>query len=144
MRFPTRLTLSAVATIALVLGVVTPVAAEEAEAPPAEQQLLPVVESTPADAVTPTVPEGVFEPGIVTEHSPRQLAGHDDGPIDFSALDLDELEVVSRDEFSTVYELPNGAQGALLGEAPVNVRRDGAWGSDPDGSGAHGRWVGGG
>jgi len=89
---------------------------------------LPVVESTAAGPVTPSVPEGDFSLDrvpIAVEMPSRSFMR----PlrVDLEKVDLDDLEVVDRDRFSTTYDGPLGTSIVVLGEIPQNVEIDGEW-----------------
>jgi large repetitive protein len=95
---------------------------------------LPVVESTAADPVVPTVPAGDFSvdeddlstavPVIVPESRGKRPSS---AQFDPTNVDFDELPVTDRDLYSTTYELPNGNKVLELGEHPQNVMVDGEW-----------------
>lgn len=95
---------------------------------------LPVVESTAADPVLPTIPAGDFSvdeddlstvvPVVVPESRGKRPSA---AQFDPSKVDFDELPVTDRDLYSTTYELPNGSKVLELGEHPQNVMVDGEW-----------------
>lgn len=128
-----------VAAFTLVSTVVTAtpaLAAQVAEVPlPA-----PEVQSTAADPVAPTVPEGDFSvdetdlstvvPAVVPTSRGKMPWS---AKFDPSRTTLDDLPVTDRDLYSTTYELPNGSQVVELGEVPQNVIVDGDW-VDVDGT----------
>ncbi|MBA4248638.1 MAG: hypothetical protein C0444_10150, partial [Microbacterium sp.] len=127
--------LGVVTALALVIGMaVMPgsdavAAPAEVEAPQFDPNVsLPAVESSPAEAVAPTVPEGDFGldrlPALIdlpARSFTRPMK------IDLDKINLDDREVVDRDRFSTTYEGPRGTSIAVLGETPQNVEVDGEW-----------------
>lgn len=120
---------SLVVALALVVGYLMPTDAGMAVAA-GSPDVLPAPPSSPAKAITPSVPEGEFElPSPVATAVPVPVDGAvgEVAPMDVSALDFDALPVVGRDEFSTRYRLADGQYVAALGEAPLNVHVDGAW-----------------
>lgn len=90
--------------------------------------LLPAPVSTPAEPVTPTIPEGEFTVDPLPVSEPVE-SGPEPLPEQVVPGDLESGEgtVVSRDEFSTMYELADGRQVAVLGQVPLNVEADGEW-----------------
>lgn len=120
----TKACLALVASAVLVITMATPVAAAERD--PGPPQIVGVPESTPAEPEAPTIPSGDFTVDAPAPVAPRQLTARVH-PLDLEHLDFDTLEVVERDQFSTVYRLPTGGRIAVLGDAPVNVERDGEW-----------------
>ncbi len=120
---------SLVVALALVVGYLIPTDAGMAVAAQSPD-VLPAPPSSPARAITPSVPEGEFElpsPGVTAVPVPADGAVGEVAPMDVSALDFDSLPVVGRDEFSTRYRLADGQYVAVLGETPLNVRVDGGW-----------------
>jgi len=122
-----RASLAVIVSGVLVVTMVSPAQAEDS---PADLGVvLPAPGSTPAEVRAPELPSGDFSADD-TSSSPK-LVGVPAKPkmesLDLSKLDLDSLEVVSRDEFSTVYALPNGLKLAAVGETPQNVEVDGDW-----------------
>lgn len=110
---------------------VAPAAAADSDVP---WQLLPAADSTPADPVTPTVPDGDFtvsadDPSLSVGLTSPGLTGkgRERVPLELADLDLDELTVVEREQFATTYELPNGREMAVLSEYPQNVLQDDEW-----------------
>jgi hypothetical protein len=95
---------------------------------------LPVVESTAADPVLPTIPAGDFSvdagdlstvvPVVVPELRGKRPSS---AQFDPSKVDFDELPVTDRELYSTTYQLPNGNKVLELGEHPQNVMVDGEW-----------------
>lgn len=124
-----RSSIAVLASTVLVATMAAPVAAAEVENPVDLSKVLPAPASTPAQALDPQVPVGDF--AVDETSSTAKLVGvprtAKPEPLDLSGLDLDSLEVVSRDEFSTVYELPNGLKLAAVGQSPLNVEVDGDW-----------------
>ena len=120
----TKACLTLVASAVLVITMATPVAAAERD--PGPPQIVGVPDSTPAEPDAPTIPSGDFTLDAPAPAAPRQLTARVH-PLDLEHLDFDALEVVERDQFSTVYRLPTGGRIAVLGDAPVNVERDGEW-----------------
>jgi len=121
-----RASIAAICSGVLVVTVVSPVAAEE---PPADlAAVLPLVASTPAEPEMPSVPAGDFvvEEAPV-EQKPSVKSGGTRAELDLSEVDLDDLEVAERDEFTTTYEMPDGTKLAVLGQTPQNVEVDGEW-----------------
>ncbi|MFT4285139.1 MAG: PA14 domain-containing protein, partial [Protaetiibacter sp.] len=121
---------ASVAVIVSGVLVVTMVSPAQADDSPADLGVvLPAPDSTPAEVRAPELPSGDFSADD-TSSSPK-LVGVPAKPrtesLDLSKLDLDSLEVVSRDEFSTVYALPGGLKLAAVGETPQNVEVDGDW-----------------
>lgn len=118
------------ASVSLVVGVVTPVYAEPAESSGevtlAEVEAVPPIVSPAVDVPPTEVPEGDFDaPDFsVPEESATTI---DPADLVQDDLDVDGLEVVARDEYSTTYEVSPGVKVTELGTAPLNVRVDGEW-----------------
>lgn len=108
----------------LVVTLVTPASAEaeSVQTDPDLTMVLGAPASTPAEALTPQLPVGDFESEAAA--SQRKLVGVP--PREYAAglanIDLEELTVTARDEFTTTYELPGGAGLAALGETPLNAK----------------------
>ncbi len=122
-----RASVAVVVSGVLVVTMVSP--AQAGDSPADLGVVLPAPDSTPAEVRTPELPSGDFS-ADGTSSSPK-LVGVPAKPrtesLDLSKLDLDSLEVVSRDEFSTVYALPGGLKLAAVGETPQNVEVGGVW-----------------
>lgn len=89
---------------------------------------LSALESTPAEEVTPTIPEGDFSLDRAPEalEVPRR-AFNSPMLVDLDKIDLESLEVVRRDQFTTTYGGPRGTSIVSIGEVPQNVEVDGEW-----------------
>lgn len=133
--------LSVVAILALILGFVVPVpeAASAAvdDAAVAGEVVdvteLPALPAGPVASIEPTVPEG--STGEVAPLAGPAITDLTELPASESEPDLGDgsvdtsgLEVVSRTEFSTIYERADGAKVRRISNDPLNVRgADGAW-----------------
>lgn len=126
-----RSCLAVVVSLVLVVTLVTPASAgeESAQADPDLSVVLPAPESTPAEVPAPQLPSGDFSTGEVSRGPKlfRVATKVRMEPLDLSKLDIESLQVVSRDEFSTVYSLGDGRRLAALSDAPSNVRSEGSW-----------------
>jgi hypothetical protein len=125
-----RSVVAAVASAALVVTMVVPAEGAELADPPS---VLPAVDSTAAEPGVPTVPEGDFSL-VDGDLSVGDLAapappGKRSAPpvLDLSKLDVHELPVLDREQFSTTYDGPGPHEVAVLSEYPQNVLVDGAW-----------------
>lgn len=128
-----RVGLGMVASLALVASIVSPIQVQAAPLS-AEAIVLPAPESTPADARIPSVPEGDFSVNIddlstVVELPALEAKGKRFSAATFSLtkLDLDELTVLDRDEYTTTFDLPGGSEMVEVTEHPQNVRVGGEW-----------------
>ncbi len=140
---PARVGLVGMLSLALVAGVVSPVAAEEAPVDPlsAEQVLsVPVEDSASVVEDGPSTPDGKLwsdptEPAPTEVPVPAPSAAEDPAASD---VDLAELVngpgeapeggvVTERTEVSTTYALGDGVMYTELSRDPVNVRLDGQW-----------------
>ena len=89
---------------------------------------LPALESTPAEEVTPTIPEGDFSLDRAPEAlDVPQRSMNRPTVLDLDKIDLESLEAVSRDQFTTTYDGPRGTSIVSIGEVPQNVEVDGEW-----------------
>ncbi|GAA1744957.1 hypothetical protein [Microcella frigidaquae] len=89
---------------------------------------LPALESTPAEAVTPTIPEGDFSLDRAPEAFDLPFRSFNRPMLlDLEKIDLESLEVISRDQFTTTYDGPSGASIVSIGEVPQNVEVEGEW-----------------
>jgi hypothetical protein len=128
-----RVGIAMVASAALVLGFVTPTYAEEVvTASDAPFELAPIEES-PAVVVPATeFPVGEFDQVAVAPSDPRwgkTMFPDLEVPeqVDVEDLDLSELEVVERDEFTTTYEVDDGTFIASSSPTPQNAEVGGEW-----------------
>jgi RHS repeat-associated protein len=115
---------------ALVLGVVTPVAAADPDTDfEFVGEVVPPAESTPAEPVVPSIPEGEFlpEPRVEIEAAERGIAPPEIHPLDLDLLDLEALPVLDRDAFSTTYDLPGARDAAVISGTQTNVEVGGEW-----------------
>jgi len=123
-----------VASLALAASLLSPVPAAVAAVREDPWAMVPTVESTGAAPMVPTIPSGdfSFDPDDLSQSAGLTTPGlsgkaRTAPPLDLSDLDLDELEVVDRDEFATAYVLPSGRRVAVLSEFPQNVLVDDEW-----------------
>ncbi|MEN9620096.1 MAG: hypothetical protein RL499_289, partial [Actinomycetota bacterium] len=89
---------------------------------------LPALESTPAEEVTPTIPKGDFS----LDRAPEALevpfrSFNRPTVLDLEKIDLENLDVLARDQFTTTFEGPRGTSIVSIGEVPQNVEVDGEW-----------------
>jgi hypothetical protein len=125
-----RSVVAAVASAALVVTMVVPAEGAELAAPPV---VLPAVDSTAAEPVAPTVPDGDFSlvdgDLSVGDLGAAAVPGKSAAPsvLDLGKLDVHDLQVLDRDQFSTTYDIPGAHQVAVLSEYPQNVQVDGVW-----------------
>lgn len=125
-----RLSIAAVTSALLVVTVLTPVAASAAPVDPG--LVLPATDSTPAEAVTPTIPAGDFgrdiaQPSALSTEAVISQLKRRPADVPLSSLDLRSLPVTARNEFSTTYDGPGSKTIVALGYAPLNVKVDGKW-----------------
>ncbi|WP_246140136.1 PA14 domain-containing protein [Protaetiibacter larvae] len=128
----------------LVAATLSPVAAKALPVDPGLVLSAPV--STAAPVPVSTIPLGEFEPEssrVRTDFAQLFAPVQQRTELPkLSELDLDALEVVGRDEFSTSYKVPGAPRLALVSQTPVNVFRGGVWvPSDPTVRSVEGGWA---
>ena len=124
-----------VASVALVLGFVTPTYAEDVAAPGASFELPPPEESPDVEAPGTEFPEGDFSvvAGGVKPLVKDAVVGKRAAPLSkvdtsIDPAELEDLEVVGRDEFTTTWELEDGSFATAVSALPLNAEDEsGDW-----------------
>lgn len=127
-----RIVIAGMASVALTLGLLSPVQAQpqQAAAVPDVPFEVPAPPDAPdVDAPTSEIPAGDFREsdGIIVADAPRGPKIGPQAGVDLSEVDLDELEVLEQDEFSTTYEAEDGSEILALAPFPVSAEVDGEW-----------------
>lgn len=133
--------------VVLVGTFVQPAYAEPADEDSAAVELidlteLPALESSPTERLDPVTPKGTFEvPADEPVAEEVQLLTAEE--IADRSIDVDGLKVLSRDEFSTKFEGPDGSKVVQLSGEALNVQdRDGKWVAASDElTGSDGGWT---
>jgi RHS repeat-associated protein len=124
-----------VASVALVLGFVTPTYAEDLAAPEAPFELPPPEESPAVEVPATEFPEGDYsaatsgvKPSVKEVTAGKQTAGPSKIDVGVDPDELEDLDVVERDEFTTTWELEDGSFATAISAVPLNAEDEsGAW-----------------
>ena len=121
--------IAVVASVVLVVTVLTPVAANAADEPaPTPRDAVPVVVSPPLKFPTPKAPTDVFDPkayAVSATIAPPKVEVKK--PSTAPEFDSSSAKVTGRDEFSTTYTDANGIHLLKTSTSASSVKSDGTW-----------------
>ncbi len=136
MRFQYRLALVWSLVTALVVGVVTPVGAEENPTDPERVSTEEVLQLPMEESADPVQPDSSLlasdTPGAVVETA-APADEPSGGPVGLVADGElpPESAIVDRDVFETTYDMGDGVKMVQLSQEPLNVEIDGEWVNRP-------------